>query len=250
MALDIHVLNLMRYALKHGGSFKRTATIGRQWLFYWEQWPDAWRFRGPENRFCENVIKRDFGAEIVDSFDNSDYEQCTHVVDMGAPLPTTFVPYDTVIDGGCLEHIFNAPQALKNVTALTKPGGQILHILPTDNNCGHGFWQFSPELFFSLYSEKNGYRDTKVFIADFMFENIDSWFEAARPRDGHRVEWSARRTSNPVYALVRTVRGETVSQDHVYQSDYVRQWGGGGVAADPRAPEPDFTERQIKDLLA
>jgi hypothetical protein len=249
MAFDIHVLNLMRYAAKQGGSFKRTATIGRQWMFYWPQWPNSEAYNGPEHKFVENIIRRDFGAEVVDSFDASNYEQCTHVADLSKPLTVAYEPYDTVVDSGCLEHIFNMPQALWNVSQLVKPGGQIMHILPTDNNSGHGFWQFSPELFFSLYSERNGYKDTRVFIADYGFNNIDSWWECARPREGRRVEWSSRLTANSVYALVRTVRGDTVSHDHVFQSDYEREWAGGGVAASIVAPEPDFVERQIVDLV-
>jgi len=65
-----------------------------------------------------------------------------------------------------MEHVFNASQGLKNVTRLCAPGGQIIHSLPANNFCNHGFWQFSPELFFSLYSDKNGYSETEIFLAD------------------------------------------------------------------------------------
>jgi 2-polyprenyl-3-methyl-5-hydroxy-6-metoxy-1,4-benzoquinol methylase len=66
---------------------------------------------------------------------------------MNKPLPKTLHnKYDTVIDSGTLEHIFKAPEALEYCLLLCKPGGQILHMLPSNNWCGHGFWQFSPEL--------------------------------------------------------------------------------------------------------
>ena len=45
---------------------------------------------------------------------------------------------------------------------LCKNGGTIIHSLPSNNNCGHGFWQFSPELFFSLYNEKNGFKNNEM----------------------------------------------------------------------------------------
>jgi hypothetical protein len=80
------------------------------------------------------------------------HEKATHVVDMNKPLAIE-ERYDTVIDAGTIEHIYNAPQALANVSAMCAHQGQILHIGPANIFCGHGFWQFSPELFFSLYSE-------------------------------------------------------------------------------------------------
>src|SRR5271166_5147565 len=171
MGLEFNALNLMRFAKKQGGSFRRTATLGRQW--------------GTENAYCEGQIKRDFGAEVVDSFDNSAYEGATQIVDLGAPFTHQFEPYDTVFDGGTLEHIYNIPQALWNTSQLCKPGGQILHVLPANNLCGHGFYQFSPELFFSLYSERNGYHDTVVFMSDFRY--VEFWWKAARPANGHRI---------------------------------------------------------------
>jgi len=50
--------------------------------------------------------------------------------------------YDTLVNFGSLEHVYNAPQALLNVSELCRNGGQILHLLPGNNFCGHGFWRF------------------------------------------------------------------------------------------------------------
>ncbi len=64
--------------------------------------------------------------------------------------------------------MFNIAQALENCVKLCKIGGQILQAVPANGECGHGFWQMSPELFFSLYSERNGFIETEVFIANLM----------------------------------------------------------------------------------
>src|ERR1035441_3166291 len=95
-------------------------------------------------------------------------------------------------------------------------GGQILHVLPANNFCGHGFWQFSPELFFSMYSEVNGYRGTQVFIAD--LSNEYCWYEVRRPHNGERANVTS---STPLYNLVRTQKTSFFSHENIQQSDYV-----------------------------
>jgi hypothetical protein len=103
---------------------------------------------------------------------------------------------------------------------LCKVGGQIIHILPANNFCGHGFWQISPELFFSLYSEKNGYEQTEIFIMDTINTNDIKKLNA--PVDGNRILIDGQ---NPIYVAVRTVLSkENFSHLHVQQSDYVYLW--------------------------
>ena len=172
--------------------------------------------------YCEELLKAHFGAVSIESFDNSRYEHATHVVDLNKPL-VIGQTYDTVIDLGCLEHIYNAPQALRNLSKICAAEGQILHLLPANNFCGHGFWQFSPELFFSLYSEANGYRETEIFLADAANENC--WFEVKRPGNGSRAETSS---ATGVFVLVRTVRTSSFAQENVQQSDYVHLWNNPG----------------------
>ena len=140
---------------------------------------------------------------------------------MNNPLPEKLLKnYDTVIDGGCLEHIFNVPQALKNCSFLLKPGGQIIHILPANNFCGHGFYQFSPELFFCVYSNKNGYDETEIFLAD--LTDINHWYKVKKPENGERVNV---RNSNNLYILIRSVlKSNNFDHSNIQQSDYVFKW--------------------------
>ena len=80
-----------------------------------------------------------------------------------------------IIDYGVTEHVYHITNALMNVSNLCQIGGQILHVLPTNNYCGHGFWQISPELFFSLYTEDNGYEYTEIFVAE--PSDINTWYK-------------------------------------------------------------------------
>lgn len=232
MGIDFHALNFLRYAAANG-PFGDTMTIGRQELHVN---PVALaRLVTPSpayepSAYCDAILMDRFGARNVASIDNCDYEDATHIVDMCQPIPAEMHGrYDTVIDAGTTEHVYNAPQALKNCSDLAKPGGQVIHVLPANNYCGHGFWQFSPELFFSLYSAKNGYRDTEVFLAD--FTDKWRWFRVIEPRDGRRVNVMSL---GELYVMVRTVRAaEAFSHADVQQSDYVHDWQTRAAA--PRA---------------
>jgi len=170
-------------------------------------------------KYCENLLLQHFGATCVDSWDYSDYEGASHIADMNKPLNERPSAYDTVIDGGSLEHVYNAPRALQNVSELCRDGGQILHISPGNNFCGHGFWQFSPELFFSLYCESNGYAETRVFLASEY--RTDTWYEVMKPERGQRANVIS---FTPTFVLCRTVKSSKCCHDSVQQSDYIHIW--------------------------
>lgn len=221
MGIDYHALKFLTYARGKKTRFGAVATIGRQGLHL-----PPWRVKrivglpalvdyGP---YCESLLVDQFGADLVHSYDNSDYEHATHIADLSRALTPTNT-YDTVIDAGCLEHVYDAPQALRNVSGLTKVGGQILHILPANGFCGHGFWQFSPELFFTLYSEENGYAETEIFLAELADEAC--WYRVKKPTDGKRADVLTR---GEAYALVRTRRVRAGGAPVVQQSDYVHAW--------------------------
>lgn len=224
MGIDSHALHLLRYAAA-ARPFGATITIGRQELHVDNPILAATVPGGDRHftdRYCEPLLRDCFGADAVESIDNSPYERASHVHDFNRPLPDALRGrYDTVVDGGSLEHIYNVPQALENCSALCRPGGQVLHVLPANNQCGHGFWQFSPELFFSLYSTANGYADTEVFIAD--LADTTRWFKVNAPAKGRRVDIAS---ATELYVLVRTVLPEgRFSHDNVQQSDYIQAWG-------------------------
>lgn len=223
MGLDIHSFNFLLYA-RSKLEFRETVMLGRQENHLPCSFVNEKLGRQPaedDNRYSEWIFEDIFGASPVASLDHSDYEGATYLADMSANLPTSLIGrFDTVFDGGVSEHIYNIPQALKNISCLCRSGGQIIHVLPANNFCGHGFWQFSPELFFSLYSEKNGYRDTEVFLAD--LSDINRWYRVKKPSAGKRT---SSLSSGPMYILVRTVvQVNDFSATNVQQSDYIHAW--------------------------
>jgi hypothetical protein len=245
VGLEFHGLQFLSFAARCA-EFRRVATIGRQGLCLDE--PNARNLMncGPDyehEKYCDGLLLRKFGANCVDSWDYSDYEGATHIADMNKPLPEVPLKYDTVIDAGSLEHVYNAPQALFNVSKLCRDGGQILHILPANNFCGHGFWQFSPELFFSLYSETNGYSETRVFLASEY--RTDVWYEVAKPNNGQRANVIS---FTPVFVLCRTVKVRQHCHETVLQSDYLHVWQRNG-SIQPRGNVRPLWRAKLRSAL-
>jgi hypothetical protein len=239
MGIYFHELCFMRYARKLG-PFGEVATLGRQQIHLHtpqlQQLLDSKADALWYGQYGEELLQQHFGATLVESFDASGYEGATHVRDFNVPIVPPRL-YDTVIDLGTCEHVFDVAQALRNTASLCAVGGQILHTLPADNLNGHGFWQFSAETFFSFYSEANGFGQTEVIFAE--VRNFNSWYRLRQaPNEGHRIEIGSR---SPTYILVRTRKTADIvkpqpSSAPVQQSDYENIWSGQGGDAAP-APE-------------
>lgn len=164
------------------------------------------------------------GATQVESIDNSAYERATHVADMNLPIPSTLKSrYSAVLDSGSTEHVFNYPQAIRNCMEMVEVGGHYLGIVPANNLCGHGFYQFSPELIFRVFSEENGFAVERVYIADQI--PGANWLRCPDPATlGRRVEFSTRQPAY-VYVRARRVAARPIFESFPQQSDYVRYWG-------------------------
>jgi hypothetical protein len=246
MGIDIHLFNFLRYANKFG-DFKKTLTLGRQEIHTDINYINNHikkSFYQPE-KYCESLLLTSFGSTSADSIDNSDYEGANIISDLNRPINSIyFENFDTIIDGGCIEHIFDVPTAILNIAKMVTVGGQIIHALPANNFCGHGFWQFSPELFFSLYSNKNGFKDTECFLAD--LKNTNIWTKVSPPQNGDRVNITS---SNPLYVLVRTIKTRKITYfDNIQQSDYISSWDAGEIAKNQK-PSSYYLNEFTLDLL-
>jgi hypothetical protein len=225
LGIDAQGLNCLIYA-KTFGDFGRTITMGRQCVHLHQNYISQKVGQSYEHKFadyCEPLLLNFFGATSVDSLDATTYERATMLHDLNLPLDKVPPRFDTLIDFGTLEHIFNLPQALLNLWSFCAEGGQILHALPANNFCGHGFWQFSPELFLSMYRPENGFENTEVFLA--RTQKSDTWYRVSAPTNGKRVNI---RTLGEVYVIVRTImKKRPLSTFTVQQSDYVDLWSTG-----------------------
>ncbi len=170
MGIDIETARFLLGRRRAGVRFEKCVTLGRQHCFLSNRetrgllrefdllpqdfpglFPDAYpRYAEP---FWEML-----GAKTLDTIDASDFEGATRVHDMNQPVPAAWhAAYDLVCDIGTLEHVFNFPVAIRNCLEMVKPGGHFFAQTPTNNYLGHGFYQFSPELYFRVLSPANGF---------------------------------------------------------------------------------------------
>ncbi len=236
MGIEIHSLNLLAVAQDRGASFRRTLAVGRQGIHVEPAALEAHRHRRglpPLSKadWFEPLLREWYAAETTDSLDASAYEGATHVHDLNQPWsgsPDLAASYDAVLDFGSLEHVFDLPTAWRTLVSLMKPGGHILHTLPCNNFVGHGFYQFSPELFFSLYSRDRGFELKGLWAV--LATEPRYWWAVADPRDVRRRVGFA----NGHAAFLLVVAEKASARPDLgapQQSDYAAiEWQGRSVA--------------------
>lgn len=246
MGIDRNSAQLLFHARYLGVSFARTATIGRQGLYIDDRdltrilsdngIPDAraavHNVRLAQNGFAEPLLEL-AGALSVESFDASDYEHATHVVDMNAPIPSHFKKsYTTVVDAGTLEHVFNFPVAIANCMAMVETGGHFLCVSPMNNFGGHGFYQFSLELYFRVFSPENGFEIVRMYACE--GHRGAPWYQVTDPRNvGARMDFV---NSIPtVFMMIARKTADVIPfTTPPQQSDYVSIWAPGDSKAEDR----------------
>jgi hypothetical protein len=246
MGLNFQSARMLWDARLAGASFEKTATLGHLSL----------RLHPRELAFLRTAYRRQLGASAEDPLidyrfgdwadpffrgflgareitivDNSSFEGADFLHDMNRPIPASLQGrFDAVVDAGTLEHVFNAPVAIANAMAMASVGGKVFLALPANNFCGHGFYQFSPEFVFRVFTAANGFRlDQVMFARGSHHPEIESLpmrrtYRVADPEIvGHRVELMS---CVPIAMLVEAtrVRECPLFAEFPQQSDYVRRW--------------------------
>lgn len=242
MGVGFHEIKFLGMAARRRG-LGDVVTFARQGLNMSAN--DFAREYGPQfvpdgSGYVDGLLEQKMGATSVSSIDNSDYEGATYVANLNEEVEIGR-QFDTVVDCGTSEHIFDIGRAFKNAIKLCRVGGRIVHSLPSNSECGHGFYQVSPELFFSLYSERNGFRDTIVYVFDVM--NETSWYRVTRPTGGARA---MANSLSATYLLCATEKVADVAAISVQQSDYVQAWDVGFAPHEGRSAVKDRLRRMFK----
>ena len=236
MGIDRYSLEFLIETRKSGVNFGSTITLGRQDLLVeysvieglFQKYDIPYSeviitsFYKKNNQFSEPIIEY-LGATNCQSMDFSDFENATIVHDLNKSIDNSLKnKFDTVIDAGTLEHVFNFPQAIKNCMEMLKTGGYFISITPTNNFMGHGLYQFSPDLFYSVLSEENGFELKKMI---FFEEKEDTqWYEVSDPKKVGRV---GTKSIFPCYLML--IAKKTAQVDEIFsvtpqQSDYADEW--------------------------
>lgn len=157
----------------------------------------------------QKTFFRMLGFENVESIDIISNEGADYIQDLNFPIHNEFKNrYDFIYDGGTLEHCFNVASVLENTVKLLKTEGMILHATTISGWINHGYYQFSPILFFDFYS-KNGFEcqefkliiDDKYYVdgvrdylkTDFAGAKVISFFTAVKKEEIKKITYPIQR---------------------------------------------------------
>ncbi|HUB86546.1 MAG TPA: class I SAM-dependent methyltransferase [Verrucomicrobiae bacterium] len=256
MAIEFNSVKFLLWAKNLGVQFTRVATLGHQGLAC-----SLPRFQGVAREFgftvaepelrrifqhepCTNLYSDEFlrylGAREITIVDKSDFEDANFLHDLNEPFPPSLRgTFDLVIDGGTLEHVFNYQAALKHCLELLRVGGHFVAVTPANGQMGHGFYQFSPELFFGIFNRQSGFLLRKIVL--FELAKVDApFYEVANPADiGMRVEFKSARVLQ-LALLAQKIADVPVLARPPQQSDYVAGWNAPRQRLDPSKPLDKF----------
>jgi hypothetical protein len=257
MGISLPSFELLCCAKSMGVDFSDTMMIGRQTI----NEPPA-RLAplllplGLPHEGISNLSRGDYaeplfrllGAKTIRSLDVSDYEHATNIHDLNQPLPAKLKKrFSVVFDGGTIEHVFNAAQAIKNVAEMVRIGGHMIQVTVANNLMGHGFWQLSPELIYRFFAGENGFSLRCVFLHEMVPGGC--WYKVIDPAlCGSRVQLC---NSKPTYLCSIAQRISSVSAPiwEVRQSDYVSHWHGTVIARQAtKNVMPSFFKRIMRSL--
>jgi hypothetical protein len=238
MGLDTNGIKFLFACHKKGISLKNTLMIGRQ-ILNTEDYELEKNLQGfnlfksktqvenllnGKGGYAEPMLEM-LGAETIDSLDYSAYEGANILHDMNLPVPPELKgKFSTVLESGSLEHIFNFPTSIGNCMEMTALNGHLLIITPVNNIMGHGFYQFSPEVFYRVLGERNGFELQEMLIFEYSPE--EKWYSVKDPKNvKQRVELM---NSSATYLCVKAQRTslKPILQVFPQQSDYEDAWEG------------------------
>jgi hypothetical protein len=180
-------------------------------------------YHGTFSGYAEPFLKF-LGAVETSSIDASSYEGATHILDMNQPIAQDLKErFTVVLDSGTLEHIFNFPTAIRNCMEMVQLNGHFIAIAPCNNHAGHGFYQFSPELFFRVFDEQNGFKVKRMIL--FEAPSMGTWYELQDPEEmGKRVEFRTWWRHCHLAVLARRTSIKPIFGTTPQQSDYSQAW--------------------------
>ena len=244
MALTFHTFKFLEKLKKNNLNFGETLTIGRLNNLLEKEDFKLLNIQIDQNVYADKLLKQYFNLLSLNALDYSSFEDADIIYDLNIPLENPNKQFNTIIDFGTSEHVFNVTECLKNISNLCKINGHIVHCLPANNNCGHGFWQFSPELFFSIYDNTNGFDETEIFLIN-LFDK-KNWYKINKQKIGERLELNSK---EPLYLLVKTKKiGKNLYQN-INQSDYEQQWLNDQYPSAFKKKRLSLLNKRIKDLF-
>ena len=265
MGVEYYTTRFLLQARARGHTFGRTLTIGRQNLLITarnlEKLANEFGFNpadltniDPQSTltYVEPLFTRLLKATEVESLDASSYEGATHIHNLNLPLPENLRGrFDTILEAGSLEHIFNFPIAIQNLMQAVKVGGSIFIQTPANNYFGHGFYQFSPEVFYRVFTEENGFEIQRVELFEHLYPCHPFATHTHRVTDPAKIGKRVQLVNNrPTLLLIeaRRVAEKPIFANTPQQSDYVPMWKNNQTAMATEAQTALVLKRCVSEL--
>jgi SAM-dependent methyltransferase len=260
MAIDRNFARFLTTCQRSGVSFRQTLMLGRlnfylsvketRQLLRWAGMDPAKHPRLLDyeaSRYGETFFEA-LGAEKVESLDASGFEGASIVHDLNVPVPAELKSrFDVVCDGGTIEHVINFPVVIRNCMEMVKVGGHLILGAPANNFFGHGFYQFSPELWYRLLAPVHGFEVRRMIALE--AGPRTRWFEVADP--AIIKERVALTNGYPILLMVLARKNAEAPffQTFPQQSDYVPRWQGAGDATSRRRALEVRIRRKILETV-
>lgn len=233
MGITKNDCKLLFYAKSIGVSFERSLMLGRlqRYVNFEDIEVFIQKFNPTGKKLAEVNFKDDYteplfellGASSIQSMDFSDYEQANIIHDLNNPIPDTHKQkFSLVLDSGTIEHIFNFPTAIKNAMEMVEKDGHFIGIAPANNVMGHGFYQFSPELYYRVFSPENGFKIVKMFVSTESDEA--NWYEVADPITVRSRILLTNSVSTFLLFIAQRTEIKEIFSTNPQQSDYACSW--------------------------
>ena len=243
MGLIYSRLKLLLEAKNSGVDFSSTVMIGRQKLSLTKKENKKLVLRyNIDNKvndydfdtrdYSDKILTKYLNISELSTLDYSDYEGAAIKADLNMPIPKYLHNrFDVLIDGGTIEHIFNFPVAIKNYMNMVKMNGSIFIFTNANNHCGHGFYQFSPELFYSVFNETNGFKIKSVILLEHPFPGAELsekqvCYSVKTPSEVGRRSTIVTKSPLGIMVQAKKIKEKEIYSQFPMQSDYTRLWKG------------------------
>jgi len=258
MGITANCSKFLFYSKKLGASFDKTLMLGRLELFATKnELTDYINLFNNNTKKISEVNFRDkyseplfeiLGANSVDSMDVSSYEDATILHDLNQPIPDSLKKrFSAIVDGGTIEHVFNFPVAIKNCMEALSVGGHYIGITPANNTMGHGFYQFSPELFYNIFNKGNGFKiKTIIIFTQNSNGKASDWYETVDPVEANTRIMLVNGQSTYLLVLAEKIADVPVFAATPQQSDYQSLWAIKEALKENKVPA---NEGRIKFIL-
>lgn len=190
-------------------------------------------------------------AKKVDSLDISDYQGANIIANLSEPLHKEIQKYNTVIDVGTIEHVFNIKQCIYNYISLVAEGGTLMIETPCNNFAGHGFYQFSPEFFYNILNFNSLFKEVKCYLVKYPISGSGvhpkAWICPDPKLISRRV---TLKSADPIGIIAIGKRSEvplcSFEKFDIVQSDYVTEYKKANQGQN--LIKPSFRQKLFKKL--